>query len=247
MELNLPAYLSVNAVMAERRIVQINHGGGEWLDNHDDDYTESWFETRLVYRNGAYNTTSGEFIGECRELTTWSEIPIEQQVEALCDGQPLLLLMPPADWYIAVVGRRGQNYTFAAPNVDSLYNKWVYGIISDDATVMAGNDFRYRTHVKEILPPPPLSATAEQEREMAEIAANLNPPATGKNNKHLPKYNHQKLEIEQVQGVWGTYYKYPTIVGRYAYPTDYFHIFWKLHVDKGEAQRAMKKELAIKI
>lgn len=234
------SYAAINAIVAEIRLCSRDYGGSDWFENHDDDYVRHWFEFRIVHRNGAY-TPSREFIGECHELTNWSETPIEEQINQL-DSSLWLIEIYSLRWtggklhdYVAVLGKPRQLYAVAFPLSTGHI---LHGVVSTDGFWEVGRTGQGVVNVplkKERLSKQP---TREQSAEMQSIAFHKLNNA----GESWIYYHGETIAVEPVEGQLGTYYKYPRFSNRFGVGSPIV-IAWELDIDPDSAELLLQSQM----
>lgn len=248
-----PIYCTINAIIVAERTTSKNHGSGYgyYGEHNDGDYVTYRYEHCLVYRNGYINAQTKEFSGVETQLTEWttSDVPIQRHVQKFAQktGQKELALIAipsvefndrTAMWVVAELNQSYQIAFVCGGNV-------IAGIISSELGFMKPGTAFINKYLKieTIEAPPSKTANYNQCQEMNALAISLNPPRLGGNNKHLPKYDGRgRWTIEPIKGELGYYYKYPKKVGRFTYPTNYWHVEWALEIDPFVAQQLLERD-----
>lgn len=249
-----PTYCTINAIIVAERTTSKNHGSGYgyYGEHNDGDYVTYRYEHCLVYRNGCINAQTKEFCGVETQLTKWttSDTQIQRHVQKFAQktGQKELALIAvpsvefndrTAMWVVAELNQSYQIAFVCGGNV-------IAGIISAELGFMKPGTAFINKYLKSetIEAPPTQIANYNQREEMSALAIGINPPIINKNsNKHLPKYDGRgRWKIEPIKGELGTYYKYPKKVGRFTYPTNYWHVEWALEIDPFVAQQLLERD-----
>ena len=248
-----PTYCTINAIIVAERTTSKNHGSGYgyYGEHNDGDYVTYRHEHCLVYRNGYINAQTKEFGGVETQLTEWttSDVPIQRHVQKFAQktGQKELALIaiPSVEFNdgtaMWVVAEFNQSYEIACFSGEKL----IAGIISAELGFMKPGTAFINKYLKieTIQAPPTQTANYHQREEMSALAIGINPPTINKNsNKHLPKYDGRgRWKIEPIKGEFGIYYKFPKKVGRFTYPTNYWHVEWALEIDPFVAQNLLEQ------
>lgn len=236
------SYAAINAIVAETRLCSRNEGGSDWFENHDDELIRQWFEFRIVHRNGVY-APSGEFIGECHELTKWSQSPIEEQINQLDSSLWLIEIYSfpkggavKVPDYVAVLGKPRQLYAVAFPLSTG---RMLQGVVSTDGFWEVGRTGQGVVNL-------PLEKTRVHKQPTREQSAEMQSIAFHKLNNAGGSWNYytagETIEVEPVEGQLGTYYKYPTFSNRFGVGSAIV-IRWELDIDPRSAEALLQSQM----